>query len=108
MAYIIIRVILGLTRDVSRQRDTLTNFMSEIQDDEELQSEEAESEDVEVNRVFEDQDGFPIAFFLHKSIKKSFARRNLTRDILVRPDSIGSHLPIYYLFAETRRNCAEN
>lgn len=59
--------------------------MPEPQDVEELQSEEVESEDVEVNRdLFKDQYGFRIAFFLHKSIKKSFSRRNLTRDIEVR------------------------
>lgn len=60
--------------------------MSELQDDvDELQSEEAGSEDVEVNRdLFKDEHGFPVAFFLHRSIKKSFSRRNLTRDIKVR------------------------
>ncbi|KAF8077750.1 hypothetical protein FPV67DRAFT_1662548 [Lyophyllum atratum] len=41
--------------------------------------------------VFEDEDGDPICFFIHKSIKSRFAIDNLTRDIemyggVVRPD----------------------
>jgi hypothetical protein len=83
--------------------------MSELPDDvDELQSEEADSEDVEVNHdLFKDEHGFPIAFFLHKSIKKSFSRRNLTRDIKVRhefPPRLSTMVHLV-LFAETRRNC---
>lgn len=53
----------------------------------ELMEEEDEvaSDDARMNRdLFKDQHGFPIGFFLHKSIKKGFSRRNLSRDIKVR------------------------
>jgi hypothetical protein len=60
--------------------------MLEPQDDvNELNSEGADGSDVEVNRdLFKDQYGHSIEFFLHKSIKKKFSQRNLTRDIEVR------------------------
>ena len=54
--------------------------MPKPQDDvEELHSDGAESNEVEVNRdLFKD-----IKFYLHESIKKRFSRNNLTRDIEV-------------------------
>ena len=78
---------------------------AEPQDDvdvEELHS-EAGSEHDEINRdLFKD-----IAFFLHKSIKKNFSRRNLIRDIVVRREPLDlTRLIIDSIsFAETRRNC---
>lgn len=63
------------------------------QDDvEELHSEGAESDAVEVNReLFKD-----VKFFLHESIKKNFSRRNLTQDIKVRYEPpLGSYPSSY-------------
>jgi hypothetical protein len=57
-----------------------------LDDAKEMHSDRAESEDVEVNRdLFKYQNGHPIAFFLHGSIKKDFYRQNLTRNIEVSP-----------------------
>jgi hypothetical protein len=74
--------------ECERAKSLIRLFMPEPQDDtEELHSDGADSEDVEINRdLFKD-----IAFFLHKSIKKNFSRRNLTRDIEVRCEAFGPH-----------------
>lgn len=74
--------------------------MPDPQDDVgELQSEGTESDGVEVNgELFKN-----IKFFLHKSIKKNFSRRNLTRDIKVQH---GSHSSNYW-FIFVCRDMAE-
>ncbi|GLB34758.1 hypothetical protein LshimejAT787_0203230 [Lyophyllum shimeji] len=46
------------------------------------------------NRVFEDEEGYPICFAIHKSVTDKFAINSLTRDIednggVVRPDDYG-------------------
>lgn len=71
--------------DANNAKTLIRSFMPEPRNDvEELHSEGAESGDGEVNRdLFKDQHGRSIPFFLHKSIKKRFSRRNLTRDIKV-------------------------
>jgi hypothetical protein len=78
--------------------------MSEPQDD----VSEGTKSDEEVNHdLFKDQDG-SVKFFLHESIKKKFARRNLTRDIEVRREPLDlTRLIDSFLSAETRRNCME-
>lgn len=77
--------------------------MSDLQENvDELQSGGTESEDAEVNHnLFQDQHGFRIAFFLHESIKRSFLRRNLTRDIEVCHDSpVYSYLSLMYFYLQ--------